>query len=279
MLAEPIIVKEKLDAPVTKVWEALTDKDQMKLWYFDIADFKAEPGFKFQFTGGDKVKYLHLCKITEVVPYNKLSYTWAYEGQDAETHVHFNLLEEDKYTWVELVHEGVDALSKYGADFARENFIKGWKHIIGTSLKEVVETMMVYSSIEINSSPEKVWEILVDHEKLKHWATAFSEGTTVESNWNVGSEVVWKDGEGNTGAKGVVQEFNPGKKLLLRYYDDVNAAPGTSLCNYSEKYFLDSYNGNSILRIEAGPIMKKYGMMQQPMWEDALNKIKNIAEH
>ena len=66
-----LIVLERLfNASTTTVWKALTDKNEMKNWYFDLAEFKAELGSKFQFTGGpspDK-QYLHLCEVTEVIP-------------------------------------------------------------------------------------------------------------------------------------------------------------------------------------------------------------------
>jgi uncharacterized protein YndB with AHSA1/START domain len=139
MTSKPIVVSERLNAPAATVWEAITDKNIMKHWYFDIKEFKAEPGFKFQFTGGDEIKYLHLCQIIEAIPNKKLSYTWTYEGQDAETLVTFNLEEDGNQTLINLVHEGVERLSPYGADFAKENFVKGWNHIIGTSLKEALE--------------------------------------------------------------------------------------------------------------------------------------------
>jgi uncharacterized protein YndB with AHSA1/START domain len=279
MTNEPIVVKEKLEAPVAKVWNALTDKNIMKHWYFEIEEFKPEPGFEFQFTGGEDVKYLHLCKITEVIPLKKLSYTWAYEGQDAETLVSFILDEDGEQTLIQLVHEGVEKLSPYGPDFAKENFIKGWNHIIGTSLKEAVETITISDSIEINAQPETVWNLLVDREKVKQWASAFSEGTTIETNWSIGSEVIWKDGEGNIGAKGIVQLFDPPQKLHVRYYDDVNAKPGSSLGEYSETYNLKGNDGQTHLIIQSGPVMKKYGIMQQPMWKDALQKIKALAEN
>ena len=45
MKTEPIILERTLDAPVSKVWKAITDKNEMKQWYFNLADFKAEIGF------------------------------------------------------------------------------------------------------------------------------------------------------------------------------------------------------------------------------------------
>ena len=66
---DPIIVERIYNAPIEKVWNAITDKDEMKKWYFDLAEFKAEPGFEFQFYGEGKQgqKFLHLCKVTEVI--------------------------------------------------------------------------------------------------------------------------------------------------------------------------------------------------------------------
>jgi uncharacterized protein YndB with AHSA1/START domain len=69
MSAQPIIVEKIVNAPVSRVWKAITDKSQMKEWYFDIASFEAKPGFEFQFEGGpapDRI-YVHQCKITEVI--------------------------------------------------------------------------------------------------------------------------------------------------------------------------------------------------------------------
>jgi uncharacterized protein YndB with AHSA1/START domain len=278
MNSEPIVVTEKLKATVAKVWNAITDKNMMKHWYFDIEEFKPEPGFEFHFTGGEEVKYLHLCKITEVIPHKKLSYTWSYEGHDAETLVTFNLKEDDNHTLIELVHEGVEKLSPYGADFAKENFLKGWNHIIGTSLKEVVETITINDSIEINAQPEKVWDQLTDQVKVKQWAAAFSEGTTIETSWKPGSEVIWKDGDGNIGAKGIVKVFEPSKKLQVLYCDDVNPDPGSPLGEYAETFTLKDTGGKTHLDIISGPVMIKYGTMQQPMWTDALQRIKAMAE-
>lgn len=34
--------EETYGAPLEKVWNAITDKDRMRQWYFDIPDFKGE---------------------------------------------------------------------------------------------------------------------------------------------------------------------------------------------------------------------------------------------
>ena len=76
MKNEPFVIERVYQAPADRVWQAITDKDQMKQWYFDIAAFRPEVGFEFQFEGRNEGRvYLHLCKVTEVVPGKKLKYS------------------------------------------------------------------------------------------------------------------------------------------------------------------------------------------------------------
>ncbi|HEY9362830.1 MAG TPA: SRPBCC domain-containing protein, partial [Chitinophagaceae bacterium] len=46
-MSNPIIVEQFIEASPEKVWQALTDKEQMKEWYFDMADFELEEGAVF----------------------------------------------------------------------------------------------------------------------------------------------------------------------------------------------------------------------------------------
>ncbi len=120
-----------------KVWKALTNRDQMKQWYFDIAEFKPVVGFEFSFEGGDGKKvFVHLCRITEVEVYKKIAYTWKYEGYEGESLVTIELFPGGNTTRVKLTHKGLETFPTATSDFSKENFVAGWTHIIGTSLKE-----------------------------------------------------------------------------------------------------------------------------------------------
>ena len=142
MNQEPIVMECRLNSPADKVWLALTEKDKMKQWYFDIENFKAELGFEFQFDGGsEEKKYLHLCKITELVPGEKLAYSWRYEGYPGGSLVTFDLIEEAGITRLMLTHEGLESFPANNPDFTKENFIAGWNDIIGTNLKDFVEKL------------------------------------------------------------------------------------------------------------------------------------------
>jgi uncharacterized protein YndB with AHSA1/START domain len=135
----PLIIERTYNASPSKVWKAITNTDDLKKWYFDIAEFKAEIGFEFQFEGGDeKNTYVHLCKVTEVIHERKLTYTWTYQGFKGTSYVTFELFEEGSKTRVKLTHQGLENFPNE-PQFARKNFEAGWADIIGRLLKEFVE--------------------------------------------------------------------------------------------------------------------------------------------
>ena len=138
---KPIVIERIYNAPVEKVWQALTDKKQMKEWYFDLEEFKPQVGFEFRFYGqGHKgEQYLHLCRITEAVKNKKLAYTWKYEGFPGESLVTFELADAGGKTKLTLTHSGLHTFPADNPDFAIESFNGGWTEIIGTSLKKFVE--------------------------------------------------------------------------------------------------------------------------------------------
>lgn len=140
MKKEPVVVERTYDAPVEKVWQAITDKDQMKEWYFDVPEFKAEPGCEFSFKGKGKTgeQHVHLCKVTTVEVNRKLAYSWQYKGQEGYSEVTFDLTPVGNKTKLRLTHTGLHTFPAH-PDFVRENFEAGWTELIGRSLRDFVE--------------------------------------------------------------------------------------------------------------------------------------------
>ena len=135
MTGQPFVIERAYDAPIEKVWKAITDKDQMKQWYFDLKEFRPEVGFEFNFEGGTEERtYKHLCKITEFVEGKKLAYSWQYEGYEGYSMVTFELFDEETATRLKLTHDGLDTFPKNNPDFGRESFAAGWTYITSTSL-------------------------------------------------------------------------------------------------------------------------------------------------
>ena len=137
---EPFVIERTYNAPAERVWKAITDKNDMKQWYFDVSDFKPEVGFEFTFNGGSEEKvYVHLCKVTEVVPGKKLTYSWQYRDYGGNSFVTLELFEEGGATTLKLTHVGIETFPQNSKDFSKESFTMGWTYIIGTSLPGFVE--------------------------------------------------------------------------------------------------------------------------------------------
>lgn len=140
MKNDPFVIEQTYKSPVDQVWKAITDKNEMKKWYFDLEEFRPEPGFEFNFSGGpDGKQYLHLCKITKAIPEKKISYTWRYDGYEGNSEVSFELFPEGDLTVLRLTHAGLETFPTSNPDLAKKNFEAGWTEIIGTLLKEYLE--------------------------------------------------------------------------------------------------------------------------------------------
>lgn len=142
MNTDPIIKEILVNASPADVWKAITNPEDMKVWYFDLPGFKAEVGYTFSFYGetADGTKYLHLCEIQEVEENKKLSYSWKYDGYSGNSHVTFELIHEGDQTLVRLTHTGIETFDKDNKDLKKNNFDGGWEAIIRESLKHFVET-------------------------------------------------------------------------------------------------------------------------------------------
>ncbi len=137
----PIVIEKIYAAPVEKVWKAITDKEQMKEWYFDIDDFVLEVGqvFNFDVQEGDKL-YHHHFSILEIIPEKKLQHTWTHPEHSRGRSVLTWILESVKdNTKLTLIHEGTENFADAGDGFKKENYIAGWNEILGTYLKDFLE--------------------------------------------------------------------------------------------------------------------------------------------
>lgn len=137
----PLIVERIFNASSERVWSAITNKEEMKIWYFQLAEFEAEAGFKFEFTGGPspEKQYVHLCEVTDVIPGKKLTYSWSYKGYPGISYVTFELFPQGSKTLLKLTHTGLESFPKSNPDFKVDNFVEGWNSIINESLKKYLE--------------------------------------------------------------------------------------------------------------------------------------------
>jgi len=139
METAPFVIERTYNATADRVWQAITDRDKMEQWYFKLKEFKPEVGFEFEFEGGPPEKtFLHLCKVTEVIPGKKLTHSWRYDGYEGNSFVTWEIFDEHGKTRVRLTHAGLETFPAI-PEFAKENFVMGWTDILGRMLKEYLE--------------------------------------------------------------------------------------------------------------------------------------------
>jgi uncharacterized protein YndB with AHSA1/START domain len=137
--SQPLTKEVILDAPVPRVWNALTDREQLKQWCFDMNAFKPEPGFEFQFYGEkDGTKFLHLCKVLEAEPQKKMKWLWTYQTVPGETYVTFELFPQGNQTRLLLTHDNLESLPQ-DENYAKQNFAEGWNMILGELLPKFLQ--------------------------------------------------------------------------------------------------------------------------------------------
>jgi uncharacterized protein YndB with AHSA1/START domain len=134
----PYVLIRVYDAHLERVWQALTDQDAMKTWYFpQLRRFEPLAGFEMEFEDDGSTFKKHW-QVTQVLPGRKLAHTWIYMGYPGVSEVIFELFLEGDKTRLKLTHSG---LSSFPNDphFARHRFEEGWKSIIGIKLKHYLE--------------------------------------------------------------------------------------------------------------------------------------------
>jgi uncharacterized protein YndB with AHSA1/START domain len=178
----PLIIERTFRASAAQVWHALTNADAMRVWYFDLADFRPEIGFQFRFVVEHAGRiYDHRCEVTAAIPLRKLAYTWQYEGHEGESLVTMELFPEGDETRLKLTHEGLETFPMH-PDFGRENFTRGWTELMGSSLRDYLEapSHKLVISREFDAPRELVWKAWTEPSQMKQWLS-LSEDTTVES--------------------------------------------------------------------------------------------------
>tara|TARA_R110001583_G_scaffold193724_1_gene362822 strand:- start:33 stop:473 length:441 start_codon:yes stop_codon:yes gene_type:complete len=138
----PVIVEQLFQVPVQVIWEAITNVDKMKCWYFEnIPNFKPEVGFKTAFdVQSDTRNFHHIWTVTDVIPLKKISYKWQFSEYEGESFSHFEIEELGTQTILRLTAIVTKVFSDEIPEFKRESCLGGWNYFIKDRLKNYIET-------------------------------------------------------------------------------------------------------------------------------------------
>lgn len=132
---EPLVVERVFDVPAERVWQAITEPDEIGQWFMQIDDFEPKEDFEFTMTAEHNNKrYIHLCRVTEVVDGKKLTYSFRFRDAQGITYVTWELFREGNKTRLRLTHRGLERIAHAGPDYSRQNFVEGWTFFLENSL-------------------------------------------------------------------------------------------------------------------------------------------------
>lgn len=116
-----------INAPLEKVWEALTKSEKIKIWSGANANMSDKIGADFKLWDGDIFG-----KNIKVIKNKKLVQEWFAGKWDKPSIVTFNLKQRNGKTIVELIHKDVP-------DSEYKDIENGWKDYYMVPLKKLVE--------------------------------------------------------------------------------------------------------------------------------------------
>ena len=284
--------KITINAPIVKVWDALINPELIKKYMFGtnvVSDWKEDKTIVWKGEWEGK-KYEDKGKILKLVPKHLIQYNHfsPLSGlSDAPENYHIvtiKLSDKGSRTFLSL------SQSNNPSKQAREHSEKNWGMIL-TNLKQLLEDevdpkLFVDKSIIINAPASKVWDTLTKREYTDLWVHEFSSGGPqfhIESDWKLGSNVLWKDQDGTVIVDGNVTALKLYKLIRFTVFDV--RSPEKPLITEEDgiTYQLSVENSKTILRIRQGDFSvmsegKKYRDLSAEVWDRVLPKVKELAE-
>ena len=137
--------------------------------------------------------------------------------------------------------------------------------------------MKISKSIEINSDPSLVWDVLINPEKIKQYFT----GAETVTDWQVGSKIEFTHKyEGQVFKnKGVIFDFDTNRLLRYTYWTAFSNSEDAPENYTTITYKLTEMNDTTNLMLTQTNFKSEEWYRNLEIgWDTVLSKIKEIAE-
>lgn len=129
---KPLVKELVLDAPLSKVWDAISTLEGIRSWFVPADDFKLETGFIFHANCmTEENPFWTTFIIKEIIPDKKISFYWNTDGypqDDNKEIVSFDVNEENGKTKLTLTHTGFEESTAFIENkFTRNDINFGWE--------------------------------------------------------------------------------------------------------------------------------------------------------
>ena len=283
---EPIMVNCLYDSTMEKVWNALSQEAELKLWYFPVQNYEFEVGKEFTFyESGDSQYFLHKCQFRKIVPGQLIEYTWAHPNHSKGISVvKWELWQEGDKTRVTLTHDGVENFADAGEAFARANYEIGWDAIVKNMLRNYLYGIRkLIFNIRINASPSTVWKMLWEKENYTRWTQPFTPGSCYTGDLIPGGRIHFLTPSGS-GIYSDVSFCKENELMIFRHLgmmkDQVELAIDAETEKWTgifETYRLSEKEGKTMLTVEADAMEGLYDYLEKT-FPLALNNLKAMCE-
>ena len=141
----------------------------------------------------------------------------------------------------------------------------------------MAENHVATSATTINASPGRVWEVITDPAAVKE----FMFGTTLETDWNVGSPITWQgEWEGKAYQdKGEILAVEPGRKLVHTHFSPLSGQEDEPDNYHTLEWTLEDQGGATRLTLaqDKNPT-EEAAAHSKAMWDKLLADVKALAE-
>ena len=135
----------------------------------------------------------------------------------------------------------------------------------------------------INAPRNKVWEILWGDQTYPAWTAPFSEGSKIETDWQVGGRTLFLDGS-NKGMISTIAAKVPDEYMSFKHLgtidngvEDLSSDKVKSWAGSLENYTLTDADGKTSLLVEVD-IDQEYKDYMLTAFARALEKVKELSE-
>jgi hypothetical protein len=143
-------------------------------------------------------------------------------------------------------------------------------------------------SIVINAPRERVWDVMLSDGTYRQWTSAFHAGSYYKGDWSQGSKILFlgpnPDGSGDRGMVSRIRENRTHEFISIEHLgivqdgvEDTESPEAKKWAPAFEDYIFAERNGGTELTIEMD-IEENARQTFESMWDDALNRLKSIAE-
>lgn len=281
-----IKVETVFNSTKSQVWEALTNPEIMKVWYFTIPNFELEEGKEFQFYENEGTNFLHVCKILKIEKEHLFQHTWTHpKFSQGSSIVTWELVElENEKIKVTLSHQGVSNFADAGSDFAPANFEMGWNALVKTSLRNYLYSIKkLIFTVEIENTANAVWKKMWDKSTYTQWTTPFCEGTYFTGEIELGSRIHFI-APSFDGMYSDVFYLVPNKIIIFKHIGNLKNLIELPIDDESEKwtgsfemYKLNEVDGITTVTAEID-CMEAYLNYMNDKFPLALQELKKIVE-